>query len=135
MIGNGQITADGGEGELYGGGGGAGGRIALYSQANIFAGLVSVIGGEGEFPGANGSIFYSTNPPLQVLSYTPAGTVSSGVSSVDLVFNEAPNPASFSGADVSLMTPNGPLDPGTFSDFHAEFLQLPGQFPAADGRG
>jgi hypothetical protein len=115
LVGNGQITADGGEGELYGGGGGAGGRIALYSHANVFSGLVSVFGGEGDFQGANGSIFYSTNPPLQVLSYTPAGIVSSGVSSVNLVFNEAPDPASFSGADVSLTTPNGPLSAGAFT--------------------
>ena len=115
LVGNGQITADGGEGELYGGGGGAGGRIALYSQANVFAGQVSVIGGEGDFQGANGSIFYSTNLPLQVLSHTPVGIVSNGVSFVDLFFNGAPNPASFSGTDVSFMTPNGPLDPGTFT--------------------
>ena len=115
LVGNGQITADGGEGELYGGGGGAGGRIALYSHANVFSGLVSVFGGEGDFQGANGSIFYSTNPPLQVLSYTPSGIVSSGVSSVSLVFNEAPNPASFSGTDVSLTTPNGPLSAGAFT--------------------
>jgi len=115
LVGNGQITANGGEGELYGGGGGAGGRIALYSQANVFAGLVSVFGGEGDFQGANGSIFDSTNPPLQVLSSTPAGIVSNGVSYVDLVFNEAPDPASFSGADVSLTTPNGPLSAGAFT--------------------
>jgi hypothetical protein len=111
LVGNGQITADGGEGELYGGGGGAGGRIALYSHANVFAGLVSVFGGEGDFQGANGSIFDSTNPPLQVLSSTPAGIVSNGVSYVDLTFNMAPDPASFSGTDVSLTTPNGPLSP------------------------
>jgi hypothetical protein len=111
VAGNGQITADGGEGELYGGGGGAGGRIAIYSHANVFAGLVSVFGGEGDFRGADGSIFYSANLTLQVLSHTPAGIVSNGVSSVDLVFNEAPDPASFSGADVSLTTPNGPLSP------------------------
>ncbi|MGA2180363.1 MAG: carboxypeptidase-like regulatory domain-containing protein [Verrucomicrobiota bacterium] len=115
LVGNGQITANGGEGELYGGGGGAGGRIALYSHANVFAGLVSVFGGEGDFLGADGSIFDSTNPPLQVLSYTPAGIVSSGVSSVALVFNEAPDPASFSGTDVSLTTPNGPLSAGAFT--------------------
>jgi hypothetical protein len=111
VVGNGQITADGGEGELYGGGGGAGGRIAIYSHANVFAGLVSVFGGEGDFRGADGSIFYSANLTLQVLSHTPVGIVSNGVSSVDLVFNEAPDPASFSGADVSLTTPNGPLSP------------------------
>ena len=111
LVGNGQITADGGEGELYGGGGGAGGRIAIYSHANVFAGLVSVFGGEGDFRGADGSIFYSANLTLQVLSHTPVGIVSNGVSSVDLVFNEAPDPASFSGTDVSLTTPNGPLSP------------------------
>jgi hypothetical protein len=115
LAGNGQITADGGEGELYGGGGGAGGRIALYSRANVFAGPVSVFGGEGDFQGADGSIFYSTNLTLQVISYTPAGIVSSGVSSVSLVFNEAPDPASFSGTDVSLTTPNGPLSADSFT--------------------
>jgi len=115
LAGNGQITADGGEGELYDGGGGAGGRIALYSRANVFAGLVSVFGGEGDFRGADGSIFDSTNLTLQVLSYTPAGIVSSGVSSVSLVFNEAPDPASFSGTDVSLTTPNGPLSADSFT--------------------
>jgi hypothetical protein len=115
LVGNGQITADGGEGELYGGGGGAGGRIAIYSHANVFAGLASVFGGEGDFRGADGSIFYSANLPLQVLSHTPVGIVSNGVSSVDLVFNAAPDPASFSGTDVLLTTPNGPLAPGTLS--------------------
>jgi hypothetical protein len=115
LVGNGEITADGGEGELYGGGGGAGGRIAVYSHANVFAGLASVFGGEGDFRGADGSIFNSANLPLQVLSHTPAGIVSNGVSSVDLVFNAAPDPASFSGTDVLLTTPNGPLAPGTLS--------------------
>jgi hypothetical protein len=37
------------------------------------------------------------------------------VSSVDLVFNEAPDPASFSGAAVTLMTPNGPLSSDDFT--------------------
>jgi hypothetical protein len=115
LAGNGQITADGGEGELYGGGGGAGGRIAIYSHANVFAGLVSVFGGEGDFRGADGSIFYSANLTLQVLSHTPIGIVSNGVSLVDLVFNEAPDPASFSGTDVSLTTPNGPLSLSAFT--------------------
>ena len=115
LAGSGQITADGGEGELYGGGGGAGGRVAIYSPANVFAGLVSVLGGAGDFPGADGSIFYSTNLSLQVLSHTPVGIVNNGVSYVDLVFNEAPDPASFAGTDVSFTTPNGPLDPNTLS--------------------
>ena len=115
LVGNGQITADGGDGELFGGGGGAGGRIAIYPRVNVFAGLVSVYGGVGDFPGADGSIFYSSIFSLQVLSHTPVGIVSNGVSFVDLVFNEAPDSTSFSGTDVSLATPNGLLDPGTFS--------------------
>ena len=115
LAGNGQITADGGAGELYGGGGGAGGRIAVYSQANFFTGLASVFGGNGDFQGADGSIFYSTNLALQVLSHTPVGLVSNGVSFVDLVFNEAPDSASFSGTDVSLTTPNGPLSADAFT--------------------
>jgi hypothetical protein len=77
--------------------------------------LVTVIGGEGDFQGANGSIFYSTNLTLQVLSHTPVGIVSNGVSFVNLVFNGAPNPASFSGTDVAITTPNGLLDSGTLS--------------------
>jgi hypothetical protein len=115
LAGNGQITADGGEGELYGGGGGGGGRIAVYSRANFFTGLVSVFGGMGDFAGTDGTIFYSTNFSLQVLLHAPAGIVSNGVSFVNLVFNEAPDSTSFSGTDVSLTTPNGPLDSDTFS--------------------
>ena len=115
LVGNGQISADGGDGELFGGGGGAGGRIAIYSQANVFAGQVSAIGGAGDFPGGDGSIFYSANLPLQILSHSPVGIVSNGVSSVDLFFNGAPDPTSFSGADVSFTTPNGLLDSGALS--------------------
>jgi hypothetical protein len=115
LAGDGQITANGGEGELYGGGGGAGGRIALYSHANIFGGTVSAAGADGETWGAAGSIVYSNSFTLQVLSQTPTGIVNNGVSSVELVFNEAPNPASFSVADVSLMTPNGALPSSAFT--------------------
>ena len=115
LAGNGQVTADGGDGELYGGGGGAGGRIAIYSKANVFGGLASVSGGTGDYLGGVGTIFFATNFSLQVLSHTPVGIVSNGVSFVDLVFNEAPDSTSFSGTDVSLTTPNGPLDPSTFS--------------------
>ncbi len=115
LAGNGQLSADGGEGELSGGGGGAGGRIALYSHANIFAGTVSAAGADGDTWGADGSIYYGTNFSLQILSHTPAGIVSNAASFVDLVFNAAPASASFSGADVSLMTPNGPLSPAGFA--------------------
>jgi hypothetical protein len=116
LAGSGRIAADGGEGELFGGGGGAGGRIALYSRANIFHGLTSAAGAFGDFAGADGTIFTSSGiPQLQVLSNSPSGLVTSGVSSVTLYFNGAPNPNSVSSAAISLMTPNGPLSSGSIS--------------------
>ena len=115
LAGSGFFTADGGAGELYGGGGGAGGRIALYSRANIFSGLAAASGAGGDFPGADGTLYSNTVPPLQVLSNSPAGIVSNGVSSVVLYFNGAPDPNSFAATAVSLATPNGPLSSGSLS--------------------
>ena len=115
LAGSGSFAADGGAGELYGGGGGAGGRIALYSLANIFFGLASVSGAGGDSPGADGTIYSNNVPPLQVLSNSPIGIVSNGVSSVVLYFNDAPNPNSFAATAVSLTTPNGPLPSSSFS--------------------
>ncbi len=116
LTGNGLVAADGGEGELYGGGGGAGGRIALYSRTNVFFGLTSVTGAVGDFSGGNGTVVISNNlPSLQVLSNTPSGTVSNGVSSVTLYFNDAPNPNSVNTSALSLMTPGGLLSSGSIS--------------------
>jgi hypothetical protein len=109
LAGSGLFAANGGAGELYGGGGGAGGRIALYSRGNSFFGLATVFGATGESSGANGTIYSNTIPRLQVLSNSPVGIVSNGVSSVVLYFNDAPNPNLFSATAVSLLTPNGPL--------------------------
>jgi len=111
LAGAGRFAADGGAGDLYGGGGGgAGGRIALYSPANFFLGQSSVVGGSGDFAGASGTVFVSNNvAPLQVVSSSPSGIVSNGVSSVDLFFNAAPNPSSVNSSAVSLSTPAGPL--------------------------
>jgi hypothetical protein len=115
LAGNGQITADGGAGELYGGGGGGGGRIALYSSANVFFGIAIATGAGGDSPGADGTVYSNNVPPLQVLSNSPTGTVSNGVSSVTLYFNDAPNPNSFPTTAISLTTPNGPLSSNSFS--------------------
>ena len=108
LAGNGAIAADGGAGELYNGGGGGGGRIALYAPVNAFAGQVSAAGASGVFPGQNGSIYSASTPPaLQVVSTTPAGAVNSGVSSFDILFSAAVNPASVSAATVALTAPGG----------------------------
>ncbi len=115
LAGSGLFSADGGAGELYGGGGGAGGRIALYYQTNIYFGRATASGAGGESAGADGTIYSNDVPPLQILSNSPAGIVSNGVSSVVLYFNRAPNPNSFAGSAVALTTPNGPLSSGSFS--------------------
>jgi hypothetical protein len=115
LTGGGQFAADGGAGELYGGGGGAGGRIALYSGENAFFGLTAASGGEGDSTGSPGSIYLNSIPTLQVISNSPVGIVSNGVSSVTLWFNDAPNPNSFPASAISLATPNGLLPSGSFS--------------------
>ena len=115
LTGGGQFAADGGVGELYGGGGGAGGRIALYSGENAFFGLAAASGGEGDSTGGQGTVYLNSIPPLQVISNSPVGIVSNGVSSVTLWFNDAPNPNSFPATAVSLATPNGLLPSGSFS--------------------
>ncbi len=108
LAGSGLVAADGGEGELFGGGGGAGGRIALYTRVNEFAGSTSSAGGAGDFVGGNGSISISnTMIPLQVVSNTPTGVVSNGVSSAIVYFNVAPNPNMMNSTAFTLITPNG----------------------------
>jgi hypothetical protein len=58
--GNGIISANGGDGDLYGGGGGGGGRIMIYSPSNVFASLPNGAGGS-VFPGSGGSGLLATN--------------------------------------------------------------------------
>jgi hypothetical protein len=61
LSGNGFFTANGGIGELSEGGGGGGGRIAINADTNAFSGNIFVVGGDGAFPGQDGTIFVSTN--------------------------------------------------------------------------
>jgi hypothetical protein len=115
LTGVGQFAADGGAGDLYAGGGGAGGRIALYSHLNAYFGLANASGGAGDFSGGNGAVYSNNVLPLQVISNSPNGIVTTPVSSVVLYFSAAPNPATMSGAGLSLVTPGGPLAPGSIS--------------------
>jgi hypothetical protein len=109
--GSGQILAEGGSGELLGGGGGGGGRISLYWLDNQFHGAIAVSGGSGFVSGGTGSVFTATyGGDLQILGQTPIGTVSNGVNQIDLTFNAAVDPASFSTGDIRIVTPNGLLD-------------------------
>ena len=108
LAGGGAIMADGGAGELYLGGGGGGGRIAIYTPFNGFSGLVSVAGGVGASSGQTGSVFYATDPAApQVVSLAPVGSLTSAVSSAQVVFSTPVNPYSVSGASIGLTAPGG----------------------------
>jgi hypothetical protein len=110
FAGAGNVSAFGGDGDLYGGGGGGGGRIAIYAPTNYFAGITNANGGNGASTGQPGTIFLSSVlTGFQIISQTPSGIVSNTVSYVDLNFNEAIDPASFSSATFALVTPAGPL--------------------------
>jgi hypothetical protein len=66
LTGFGSITAHGQIAGYGGSGSGGGGRIAIYTGVNEFAGAVAANGGiisGGGRPGADGSLYYSTNAP------------------------------------------------------------------------
>ncbi|MBI5383453.1 MAG: hypothetical protein HZA90_02060 [Verrucomicrobia bacterium] len=67
LNGSGTITANGQVAGYPGSGSGGGGRIAIYTGVNQFAGTVAASGGQGGLQnGSGGSLYYSTNvsPPL-----------------------------------------------------------------------
>jgi hypothetical protein len=111
-----QGIGNGGEaGSPQSGGGGAlggdGGRIAIYSPANTFTGMVSVAGGPGFASGSTGTVHTTaaTLPSFGILSHSPSGAVSNTVHSVDLFFNAALDANSVSSDDFQVVTPYGML--------------------------
>lgn len=116
LTGLGTISAAGGNGDLWNGGGGGGGRIAIYSPTNLFAGVTNVSGGLGGMNGQSGTVFLSTSPlDFLVSSQSPIGVVSNTVSYVDLLFNEAVDPASVTVAAFTLTTPVGVMNASNLS--------------------
>ncbi|MGD0411650.1 MAG: hypothetical protein ABSC18_08075 [Verrucomicrobiota bacterium] len=119
LQGTGTISANGGStSPSDDGGGGGGGRIAVYyTQLNGFnlANQLSAAGG-GPFDtydlnGSAGTVYTSsvTVAPA-ILSATPNGGAARPLASqVDLVFNVAINPATFTAADVTVTTPSGAI--------------------------
>src|SRR5262249_3307764 len=57
LSGSGHLLADGGAGDFLQGGGGAGGRIAVYSAISQFAGSIEAHGGMGAVSGGAGTIY------------------------------------------------------------------------------
>jgi hypothetical protein len=110
LKGDGSISANGGMGQLYSGGGGAGGRIAIYSRTNHFTGQTTADGELGFLDGQDGSIFFSGSiPPPAVISQTPVGIVSNGVSLISVTFSSPVNPVTVYNAFFTLNTPIGSL--------------------------
>ncbi len=112
LTGGGNVTADGGEGELYGGGGGGGGRIAIYQkthahQTNQFTGLISAFGADGASFADDGTVFQADAGPLAVISQNPSGVVSDFVSTLDLQFNAAVKASTLLSSSLTLVTPSG----------------------------
>jgi hypothetical protein len=111
LTGLGTISAAGGNGDFWNGGGGGGGRVAIYSPTNLFAGVTNVSGGLGWLAGQNGTVFMSTTPLNFLVSWqSPTGVVNNTVSYVDVLFNEAVDPASVTAAAFSLTTPAGVMN-------------------------
>lgn len=127
LSGIGLISAAGGTGLAdCDGGSGGGGRIAIYSGSAIgfdFGRQVSAPpGGPAGCPtliGSTGTVFtapMTALPALAVLSSTPSGgQTRPWVDFIDLVFNLAVDPATFSSADVAVMTPSGLLPASQFT--------------------
>jgi hypothetical protein len=133
----GQVTVLGGSGELYEGGGGGGGRIAFYSRTNYLASpTISVSGGDGYDPGQDGTIFFGTNIAVPaVIAQNPTGTLTNGLSFVDLAFNTVLNFSSISPADILISTPNGSLAPSnlTISSLSPSSFRVSFPFQTAPG--
>src|SRR5262249_51928978 len=97
-----------GDGELFGGGGGSGGRIAVYGRSNYFFGAATADGGVGVITGGEGTLTLSDSPPLLLgFSNWPHGLRTNGVSSATVYFSGAPNPSAVNNLNVSLQTPYG----------------------------
>ena len=109
ITGTGMISADGGDaGDSYGGGGG-GGRIAIYyaDVSGFTESNVSAAGGWGHEYGGAGTIYLYPMQPLHLLSHSPDVPGNLPVQNIDVLFDKAIDPVTFSVEDVELYAPNG----------------------------
>ena len=113
LTGAGFIAANGGNGAGPAGAGG-GGRVAIHCAGTntLVPGHVTAAGGTGgPGDGSDGSV--NTDPLTSettapfLLSVDPSGCVTSPIDVVTLVFSEGLSPATFTVADVTLLSPAG----------------------------
>ena len=114
FAGSGVIHANGGTVSGYRGGGGGGGRIAIYSASHGFLGTTAVSGGTSGSPnttgpGQTGTIHLAAPLAPKVIAQSPGGPINRFLSYVDLTFDQAIDPATFTTDDILLTTPAGPL--------------------------
>jgi hypothetical protein len=109
LAGNGAITANGGATGDANSGGGGGGRIAIYSDTNVFIGTMTASGAAGLHWGGTGTIYLGTNVAPIVIAQYPSGPVNRFVSYVDVTFNQPVDPATFTTNDLVLTAPSGPI--------------------------
>jgi hypothetical protein len=145
LQGTGTLSANGGSASTADdGGGGGGGRIAVYyTQLNGFnlTNQWSVAGG-GPFDlydlnGSAGTVYSSsTMVAPAILSATPNGGLARPLAShVDLVFNVAINPTTFTTAQVTVMTPSGVIPAGQLTVINTGGTQWRISFPKQTANG
>jgi hypothetical protein len=145
LQGTGTISAGGGNASLGDdGGGGGGGRIAVYyTQASgfNFANQASAAGGgpfnAGNLNGSTGTVYVSSVMLAPaVVSATPNGGAARPLAShVDLVFNVAIDPATFTTADVTVTTPSGAIPSAQLSVSNTGGTQWRISFPNQTANG
>ncbi len=114
LAGNGVIHVNGGTVSGHRGGGGGGGRIAIYSANHNFLGTTAASGGTSGSPnttgpGQNGTIHLAAPLAPRIIAQSPGGPINRFLSYVDLTFDQAIDPATFTADDILLTTPAGPL--------------------------
>jgi hypothetical protein len=145
LQGTGMISANGGSTSSDDdGGGGGGGRIAVYyTQLNGFnlTNQLSAAGG-GPFDsynlnGSAGTVYYSsTLVAPAVVSATPNGGAARPLAShVDLVFNVAIDPTTFTTANVTVTTPSGVIPAAQLTVVNTGGTQWRISFPKQTANG
>jgi len=113
LAGTGVISANGGPSVSAYGGGGAGGRIAIYGTiSSVQTPVVTMSGGTS---GGTGSYYTSTNVPPTVIAQSPSGQLDRFVSYVDVTFNQPVDPGTFTNTDLVLTTPSGSIPASQFT--------------------
>lgn len=76
------------------------------------------------------TVFLDDDQGPLVAAFAPVGAVAANVTTLGITFTEPVAPASFSAADIALITPGGPLDSGLFTLISADGIRHTVTLPA-----